>query len=67
MWVTLIPALKTDVYPFPLLEELFHKLNGGHQFSKFDLADASLQIPLDENLVVLNTYQVQIQMPSFWS
>ena len=32
--VTLNPALKTDVYPFPLPEELFQKLNGGHKFSK---------------------------------
>ena len=50
------------MYPFPLPEELFHKLNGGHKFSKLDLADASayLQIPLDEksaDLVVINTRQ----------
>ena len=37
--VTLNPALKTDVYPFPLPEELFQKLNGGHKFSKLDLAE----------------------------
>ena len=58
--VTLNPALKTDVYPFPLPEELFHKLNGGHMFSKLDLADAYLQIPLDKesaDLVVINTHQ----------
>ena len=51
--VTLNPALKTDVYPF-------HKLNGGHMFSKLDLADAYLQIPLDKesaDLVVINTHQ----------
>ena len=30
--VTLNPTLKTDVYPFPLPEELFQKLNGGHKF-----------------------------------
>ena len=58
--VTLNPALKTDVYPFPLPEELFHKLNGGHMFSKLDLADVYLQIPLDKesaDLVVINTHQ----------
>ena len=58
--VTLNPALKTDVYPFPLPEELFHKLNGGHKFSKLDLAEAYLQIPLDEKsaeLAVINTHQ----------
>ena len=58
--VTLNPTLKTDVYPFPLPEELFQKLNGGHKFSKLDLAEAYLQIPLDEKsaeLVVINTHQ----------
>ena len=58
--VTLNPALKTDVYPFPLPEELFEKLNGGHKFSKLDLAEAYLQIPLDEKsteLTVINTHQ----------
>ena len=38
--VKLNPALKTDVYPFPLPEELFHKLKGGHKSSKLVLADA---------------------------
>ena len=58
--LTLNPALKTDVYPFPLPEELFHKLNGGHKFPKLDLAEAYLQIPLDEKsaeLAVINTHQ----------
>ena len=58
--VTLNPALKTDVYPFPLPEELFQKLNGGHKFSKLDLAEAYLQTPLDEKsaeLAVINTHQ----------
>ena len=58
--VILNPALKTDVYSFPLPEELFHKLNGGHKFSKLDLAEAYLQILLDEKsteLAVINTHQ----------
>ena len=58
--VTVNPVLKNDVYPLPLPEELFHKLNGGTKFTKLDLADAYLQIRLDENskqLVVLNTHQ----------
>ena len=60
--VTVNPVLKNDVYgyPLPLPEELFHKLNGGTKFTKLDLADAYLQIRLDEmskQLVVLNTYQ----------
>ena len=58
--VTLNPALKTDVYLFPLPEELFQKLNGGHKFSKLDLAEAYLQVPLEEassELTVINTHQ----------
>ena len=58
--VTLNPALKNDVYPFPLPEELFQKLNGGHKFSKLDLAEAHLQVPLEEassELTVINTHQ----------
>ena len=55
--VTLNPALKNDVYPFPLPEELFQKLNGGHKFSK---AEAYLQVPLEEassEVTVINTQQ----------
>ena len=58
--VTINPVLKNDVYPLPLPEELFHKLNGGTRFTKLDLADAYLQIELDEDskqLVVINTHQ----------
>lgn len=57
--VTLNPVLKTDIHPFPFLEELFHKLNQGCKFSKIDLADAYIQIELDaesRNLVI-NTHQ----------
>ena len=58
--VTLNPVLRNDVYPLPLPQELFHKLNGGVHFSKLDLADAYLQIELDKaskQLVVINTHQ----------
>ena len=58
--VTLNPALKNDVYPFPLPEELFQKFNGGHKFSKLDLAEAYLQVPLEEassELTDINTQQ----------
>jgi len=58
--VTLNPVLKTDIDPFLLPEELFHKLNQGCKFSKIDLVDAYLQIELDaesRNLVVINTHQ----------
>jgi len=32
--VTLNPMLRNDVYPLPVPQELFHRLNGGVQFSK---------------------------------
>ena len=58
--VTINPLLKTDVYPLPKPEELFHALNGGSKFSKLDLADAYLQVELDEassKVVVINTHR----------
>ena len=58
--VTINPLLKTDVYPLPKPEELFHALNGGSKFSKLDLADAYLQVELDEassKMVVINTHR----------
>ena len=58
--VTINPVLKTDIYPLSLPEELFHSLNRGSKFSKIDLADAYLQIELDDQsktLVVVNTHK----------
>ena len=58
--VTVNPVLKTDIYPLPKPEELFHALNGGSKFSKLDLAEAYLQIELDEEpgkMVVINTHR----------
>ena len=58
--VTVNPVLKSDTHPFPLPEELFHKLNQGCKFSKIDLADAYLQIELEDKskeVVVINTHQ----------
>lgn len=46
--VTVNPYLKVNQYPIPTPEELFHKLNGGQKFSKVDLKDAYMQLPLDE-------------------
>ena len=57
--ITIDPVLKTNIYPLPLPEELFQSLNGGSKFSKIDLADAYLQIELDEELkkLVVNTHK----------
>ena len=46
--VTVNPALKTDQYPLPHPEDLLVTLAGGQRFSKLDLAQAYLQVPLDQ-------------------
>ena len=53
-------ALKDYYYPLPSLEEVFNKLNGGKVFSKIDLSEAYLQIPVEENnskLLCINTHR----------
>ncbi len=55
---TVNAQLMVEQFPIPRAEELFQKLAGGQRFSKIDLRDAYLQIPLDEesaNLLVINT------------
>ena len=37
-------CLKDHIYPFPLPENIFLKLNGGKVFSKSALSDAYLQV-----------------------
>ena len=49
---------KLDTYPLPRIEDLFSSLSGGKYFSKLDLAQAYLQLPLDEasrKYVTINT------------
>ena len=57
-------ALKDYHYPLPSPEEVFNKLNGGKVFSKIDLSETYLQIPVEENcskLLCINTHRfVQI-------
>ena len=53
-------ALKDYYYPLPTPEEVFNKLNGGKVFSKIDLSEAYLQIPVEENsskLLCINTHR----------
>ena len=53
-------ALKDYNYPFPSPEEVFNKLNGGKVFSKIDLSEAYIQIPVEENsskLLRINPYR----------
>ena len=42
-------ALKDYYYPLPGPEEVFNILNAGKIFSKIDLSEAYLQIPVEEN------------------
>ena len=55
---TLNQAGPAEVYPLPRVEELFADLSGGCYFSKVDLSDAYLQLPLSDaskELVTINT------------
>ena len=50
--------LQVDQHPIPTLDSLMQSLQGGQQYSKIDLADAYLQLELDDNskkLCVINT------------
>ena len=54
------PVAKLDRYPIPKVEDLFAKLTGGCMFTKIDLSQAYLQLPLDEEskrFVVINTHK----------
>ena len=56
----LIAALKDHHYPLPSPEEVFTKLNGGKIFSKIDLSEAYLQIPIEEEsskLLCISTHK----------
>ena len=47
-------------YPLPTAEEIFANLNGKHIFSKLDLPEAYLQIPVEEKcaeLLTINTHR----------
>lgn len=57
--VTINKFLKIPEHPMPKVDELLAKLNGGQSFSKLDLSQAYLQIPLDkesQKLVAINTH-----------
>lgn len=70
--VTLNQVLEIEEYPLPTSKEMFSKLSGGKIFSKLDLSQAYLQVPVDENskpYLTVNTHKglyVYDRLP-FWS
>ena len=44
-------CLETYYYPLPSPKDIFVKLNGGKVFSKVDLFEAYLQIPVEKNVL----------------
>ena len=58
--VSINPHLEINQYPLPHPEVLFAALNGGVHFTKLDLSEAYLQIPLEEQskkYLVINTHK----------
>ena len=52
-------AADIECYPLPRIEEIFANLKGGKYFSKLDLKNAYLQLPLAESakeFVTINTH-----------
>ena len=58
--VTINQASKVDTYPLPRVEELFAAMSNGKVFTKLDMSQAYLQLPLDDKskeLVTINTHR----------
>ena len=58
--ITINQACTADSYPLPKVDDLLANLAGGQYFSKLDLSQAYLQLPLDEQskeFVTVNTHR----------
>ncbi|XP_048244738.1 uncharacterized protein K02A2.6-like [Haliotis rufescens] len=58
--LTVNKVARTNVYPIPLIEDLFASLSGGKTFTKLDLSQAYQQLTLDEEsqkLTTINTHR----------
>ena len=58
--MTINQMLDVDQYPLPTPDDLFATLAGGQKFTKLDLAQAYLQLPLEENskdFLVINSHK----------
>lgn len=63
---TINQAIKVDHYPIPRVEELFSKLAGGKHFTKLDMSQAYLQLPLEEEskeYVTISTHKGLYRLP----
>ena len=57
---TVNPVLQIDKYPIPNIEDLYSKVSGGRYFTRLDLSEAYLQVPLDkesQKLTTINTHK----------
>ena len=53
-------ALQLHQHPLPTTEDIFSKLNGGQLFTQIDLAEAYLQVEVDEEskeMLTINTHR----------
>ncbi len=58
--ITANRAILIDSYPLPRVDDIFSNLAGGKYFSKLDMSNVYLQLPLDEtsqHLVAINTHK----------
>ncbi|XP_030621125.1 uncharacterized protein K02A2.6-like [Chanos chanos] len=58
--VSINPVLRTVQYPLPRIEDIFASLAGGEKFSKIDLAQAYLQMEIEESsrkFLTINTHR----------
>ncbi|XP_057202332.1 uncharacterized protein K02A2.6 [Triplophysa rosa] len=58
--VSINPVLQAEQYPLPRIEDIFATLSGGQFFSKIDLAEAYLQMEIEEDSKVyltINTHK----------
>jgi len=54
--LTVNPVAKKDSFPLPRIEDLFATLAGGKAFTKLDLAQTFMQVPLENSEVCYHQY-----------
>jgi hypothetical protein len=55
--MTVNPVSKLDKSPIPRVEDVFATLEKGKLFTKLDLSQAYLQLPLDSEYTVIDTHK----------